>query len=566
MAEEGMLDKAGRLAKEAAEKAKLADELRPKLGLSYPEMGQFMTKANAAKSGERIPALYQQNKNGYDGLLAALGRAYKKDGDILAKLDAEMANTPGLEDRFYKAIKREPNAFAAKLENYKSGDLKSFVDQTETSAPSPAALVAGAATDITGSPPAKTAKRASAEPAAPSSGRTKKGAAGAKVVGAAGVVAAAAVDDGDAEMRGIAMGLEGFVGEQFPELSPRAAGFRETVTKDPKLQRAIGARLAADPAFKRELMSAMSSKNPMDPKMKNQMRPFLAQVLDNPAALGTEEGFAAIKRDYGQTKNAVVGQQMGEIKTWLKQNLGINLDGVFAWFQQMFGQLGHFFNGFSNGSFKSMRNSGHGMMDSFNMSWKEAGVGADLESANLAGIRVLPVTKGGAYYRTEVTKDQEGKDVSRRVMNTVEVRDVTGKVHNVPLSYGLNSTRRNDGNYELTLAGRLDEAGVAKSITQIVVSGEEGAKYYKTVGTRLKQEGVNFVDPNFADGQTPAGGRAIVVPPPRPSSSPSVERFDSQTGASLGVEDVTRRARPIPPSGPQAPATNDPEMHLRNQG
>jgi hypothetical protein len=142
------------------------------------------------------------------------------------------------------------------------------------------------------------------------------------------------------------MGIEGFVGEQFPELSPRAAGFRETVTKDPKLQRAIAARLAADPAFKRELMSAMSSKNPMDPKMKNQMRPFLAQVLDNPAALGTEEGFAAIKRDYGQTKNAVVGQQMGEIKTWLKQNLGINLDGVFAWFQKMFGQLGHFFKGF----------------------------------------------------------------------------------------------------------------------------------------------------------------------------------------------------------------------------
>jgi hypothetical protein len=566
MAEEGMLDKAGRLAKEAAEKAKLADELRPKLGLSYPEMGQFMTKANAAKSGERIPALYQQNKNGYDGLLAALGRAYKKDGDILAKLDAEMANTPGLEDRFYKAIKREPNAFAAKLENYKSGDLKSFVDQTEISAPSPAALVAGAATDITGSPPAKTARKAPAtEPATPSERPRKKGAAGAKVA-AAGAVAAAAVDDGDREMRGIAMGIEGFVGEQFPELSPRAAGFRETVTKDPKLQRAIAARLAADPAFKRELMSAMSSKNPMDPKMKNQMRPFLAQVLDNPAALGTEEGFAAIKRDYGQTKNAVVGQQMGEIKTWLKQNLGINLDGVFAWFQKMFGQLGHFFNGFSNGSFKSMRNSGHGMMDAFNMSWKEAGAGADLESANLAGIRVLPVTKGGAYYRTEVTKDQEGKDVSRRVMNTVEVRDVTGKVHNVPLSYGLNSTRRNDGNYELTLAARVDEAGVAKSITQIVVSGEEGAKYYKTVGTRLKQEGVNFVDPNFADGQTPAGGRAIVVPPPRPSSSPSVERFDSQTGASLGVEDVTRRARPIPPSGPQAPATNDPEMHLRNQG
>jgi hypothetical protein len=105
-----------------------------------------------------------------------------------------------------------------------------------------------------------------------------------------------------------------------------------------------------------------------------------------------------------------------------------------------------------------MRNSGHGMMDAFNMSWKEAGAGADLESANLAGIRVLPVTKGGAYYRTEVTKDQEGKDVSRRVMNTVEVRDVTGKVHNVPLSYGLNSTRRNDGNYELTLAGRVDES------------------------------------------------------------------------------------------------------------
>jgi hypothetical protein len=328
----------------------------------------------------------------------------------------------------------------------------------------------------------------------------------------------------------------------------------------------LRARLAADPAFKRELMSAMSSKNPMDPKMKNQMRPFLAQVLDNPAALGTEEGFAAIKRDYGQTKNAVVGQQMGEIKTWLKQNLGINLDGVFAWFQQMFGQLGHFFNGFSNGSFKSMRNSGHGMMDSFNMSWKEAGVGADLESANLAGIRVLPVTKGGAYYRTEVTKDQEGKDVSRRVMNTVEVRDVTGKVHNVPLSYGLNSTRRNDGNYELTLAARVDEAGVAKSITQIVVSGEEGARYYKALDARLRQEGGNFVDQNFADGRTPAGGRAIIVPPPRPSPSPSVERFDPQTGASLGVEDVTRRARPIPPSGPQAPATNDPEMHLRNQG
>ncbi|MBL8637193.1 MAG: hypothetical protein JNN09_01680 [Alphaproteobacteria bacterium] len=566
--EEGMLDKAGRLAREAAEKAKLADELRPKLGLSYPEMGQFMTKANAAKSGERIPALYQQNKNGYDGLLAALGRAYKKDGDILAKLDAEMANTPGLEDRFYKAIKKEPNAFAAKLENYKSGDLKSFVDQTETSAPSPAALVAGAATDITGSPPAKTARKAPAtEPAAPSSGRPRKGAAGAKVVGAAGAaVAAAAVDDGDAEMRGIAMGIEGFVGEQFPELSPRAAGFRETVTKDPKLQRAIAARLAADPAFKRELMSAMSSKNPMDPKMKNQMRPFLAQVLDNPAALGTEEGFAAIKRDYGQTKNAVVGQQMGEIKTWLKQNLGINLDGVFAWFQKMFGQLGHFFNGFSNGSFKSMRNSGHGMMDAFNMSWKEAGAGADLESANLASIRVLPVTKGGAYYRTEVTKDQEGKDVSRRVMNTVEVRDVTGKVHNVPLSYGLNSTRRNDGNYELTLAARVDETGVPKSITQIVVSGEEGARYYKALDARLRQEGGNFVDQNFADGRTPAGGRAIVVPPPRPSPSPSVERFDPQTGASLGVEDVTRRARPIPPSGPQAPATNDPEMHLRNQG
>lgn len=566
--EEEMLDKAGRLAREAAEKAKLADELRPKLGLSYPEMGQFMTKANAARSGERIPALYQQNKNGYDGLLAALGRAYKKDGDILAKLDAEMANTPGLEDRFYKAIKKEPNAFAAKLENYKSGDLKSFVDQTETSAPSPAALVAGAATDITGSPPAKTARKAPAtEPAAPSSGRPRKGAAGAKVVGAAGAaVAAAAVDDGDREMRGIAMGIEGFVGEQFPELSPRAAGFRETVTKDPKLQRAIAARLAADPAFKRELMSAMSSKNPMDPKMKNQMRPFLAQVLDNPAALGTEEGFAAIKRDYGQTKNAVVGQQMGEIKTWLKQNLGINLDGVFAWFQKMFGQLGHFFNGFSNGSFKSMRNSGHGMMDAFNMSWKEAGAGADLESANLASIRVLPVTKGGAYYRTEVTKDQEGKDVSRRVMNTVEVRDVTGKVHNVPLSYGLNSTRRNDGNYELTLAARVDETGVPKSITQIVVSGEEGARYYKALDARLRQEGGNFVDQNFADGRTPAGGRAIVVPPPRPSPSPSVERFDPQTGASLGVEDVTRRARPIPPSGPQAPATNDPEMHLRNQG
>lgn len=566
--EEGMLDKAGRLAREAAEKAKLADELRPKLGLSYPEMGQFMTKANAAKSGERIPALYQQNKNGYDGLLAALGRAYKKDGDILAKLDAEMANTPGLEDRFYKAIKKEPNAFAAKLENYKSGDLKSFVDQTETSAPSPAALVAGAATDITGSPPAKTARKAPAtEPAAPSSGRPRKGAAGAKVVGAAGAaVAAAAVDDGDAEMRGIAMGIEGFVGEQFPELSPRAAGFRETVTKDPKLQRAIAARLAADPAFKRELMSAMSSKNPMDPKMKNQMRPFLAQVLDNPAALGTEEGFAAIKRDYGQTKNAVVGQQMGEIKTWLKQNLGINLDGVFAWFQKMFGQLGHFFNGFSNGSFKSMRNSGHGMMDAFNMSWKEAGAGADLESANLASIRVLPVTKGGAYYRTEVTKDQEGKDVSRRVMNTVEIRDVTGKVHNVPLSYGLNSTRRNDGNYELTLAAKVDEAGIPKSITQIVVSGEEGARYYKALDARLRQEGGNFVDQNFADGRTPAGGRAIVVPPPRPSPSSSVERFDPQTGASLGVEDVTRRARPIPSSGPQAPATNDPEMHLRNQG
>jgi hypothetical protein len=128
------------------------------------------------------------------------------------------------------------------------------------------------------------------------------------------------------------------------------------------------------------------------------------------------------------------------------------------------------------------------------------------------------VTKGGAYYRTEVTKDQEGKDVSRRVMNTVEVRDVTGKVHNVPLSYGLNSTRRNDGNYELTLAARVDEAGVAKSITQIVVSGEEGARYYKTLGARLRQEGVNFVDQNFADGPTPAGGRAIVVPPPRPSA------------------------------------------------
>jgi hypothetical protein len=201
MAEEGMLDKAGRLAKEAAEKAKLADELRPKLGLSYPEMGQFMTKANAAKSGERIPALYQQNKNGYDGLLAALGRAYKKDGDILAKLDAEMANTPGLEDRFYKAIKREPNAFAAKLENYKSGDLKSFVDQTESSAPSPAALVAGAATDITGSPPAKTAKSTQQQNLQNPLWRTKEGCCGRESC-RCWCVAAAAVDDGDARNAG----------------------------------------------------------------------------------------------------------------------------------------------------------------------------------------------------------------------------------------------------------------------------------------------------------------------------------------------------------------------------
>lgn len=564
MAEEGVLDKAGRLAREAAEKAKLADEIRPKLGLDYSQMAGFMAKADSARSGARIPELYKQNKNGYDGLLAALGRAYKKDGDILAKLDAEMANTPGLEDRFYKAIKKEPNAFAAKLENYKPGDLKSFVEQTEVSAPSPAALLAGAATDITGSSPARTARKAPAtEPAAPKS--QKKGGGTAPKAAAVGAVAAAAIDDGDAEIRGIAMGIEGFVGRQFPELSPRAAGFRETVTKDPKLQRAIAARLAANPDFKRELMSAMNSKDPMDARTKNQMRPFLAQVLDNPAALGTEEGFAAIKRDYGQAKNAVVGQQMGEIKTWLKQNLGINLDGVFAWFQKMFGQLGHFFNGFSNGSFKSMRNSGHGMMDAFNMSWKEAGASAALESANLASIRILPVTKGGAYYRTEVTKDQEGKDISRRVMNTVEVRDVTGKVHNVPLSYGLNSTRRNDGNYELTLAARVDEAGVPKSITQIVVSGEEGAKYYKTLGARLKEDGARFVDQNFSDGQSPVGGRAIIVPSSRPSPSPSVTHYDPEGGQV--IQDVTSKARPLPAGKTRGPdASNDPEMHLRNQG
>lgn len=212
-----------------------------------------------------------------------------------------------------------------------------------------------------------------------------------------------------------------------------------------------------------------------------------------------------------------------------------------------------------------MRNSGHGMMDAFNLSWQEAGAGVALESANLASVRVLPLTKGGQFYRTEVTQDGDGKNVSRRVMNALEIRDVEGKIHKVPLSYGLNSVRRNDGHYELTLAGNVDETGVAKSIKQIVVPAEEGARYYKTLGARLREEGVNFVDQNFADGRQPVGGHALVVPPARSAPSPSVTHYDPASGQV--IQDVTARARPIPASKGRAPdATNDPTMELRNQG
>lgn len=555
--EEGILDRTARAAKETTEKLKLVAEIQPKLGLSGTQMAGFMAKADAARSGQKIPELYKKNPSGYDGLLKALGNAYKKDGDILSKLDAEMAGTTGLEERFYKAIRKEPNAFAAKLENYKSGDIKAFVEESEKASPSPVALVAGAKEEITRTPKEKAAGPAAAQPAAVKP-KAKKPA----VVGAAVASGAVVADEGDAEVKGLAMGVEAYVLGNFPELQTQAAGFRGAITGNPKLQRAIAARLAADPAFKTELLGAMSSRTPMDPKMKDQMRPFLARVLDNPEALGDEAGFARTKKDFAGTKSAL---SMAGVNEWFQGNFGINLNGILGkiggFFQQLFGQIGQIFNGFSNGGFKSMRNGGQSMMGAFNLSMQEATLGAERDAMDIGNLRAYSPARNGKFYHTEVTQDANGNNVSRNVMDTVEIRTINGSVHKVPLSSGLHSVRKPDGSYELSLASKVDEKGGVTAMSRYVVSPEEGAKYY----AQLRQAGSSFVDQNFGGG-TPTQGHQPAVVVPRNAPSPSVQRYDAQTGVPLGIEDVTIRARPLPPKGPQSPASNDPEMHLRNQG
>lgn len=538
----------------------------------------------------------------------ALVNKWEKDKSFLAKLDAELGKDPAAAARLEKAIKADPNKVAAAVNAM--GDNQpinlAVIAPVEAAAPSPSpeAKKSAPTAKVVETKPA--AHKASHKPAemvaeeksrvtsAPAPQTPEQKEAGMKI--ARGIFEGFADQPDDKISSAIDAGMVGTLATSMSQDAVSkygvdkgvAAGFARRVNGDPKLSNAIQNNLKNNPDFVRQLAVMSKSDNASsNPLMANAARQKMTEFMANPELLA-DDRYVRNMTSSMKMANSPQGGIMGMLGNFM-QSLGPMFHQMMAGFQNMIA-------GFTGSrQVFSMHNSNGSMFPTImvnvanmnaNMQQAAAFSRYDPKDMTAYGIK----GKDGSLFHEELVRDSKGtplrddngREVTRKLPNTIEVMDAQGKAHKVIPSVGVLMARQEKGsfdargewrpgNYQVPVVTGIAENGKASKIDLVAMSPADFDKYKKDMERRSGRE---FPTEDFtvADAQ-----RSGIYPNVRQGGY-MISQVDPRTGAANDPKMVYPDRDMQQPSAQQqqqmeaerrrreAQAANNPEFNIQGNG
>ena len=479
----------------------------------------------------------------YNKFLEVLGQRFKADAGIPAvrdgfidKLNADLKADPALAAKLKSAITSNPNIAANQLALYQHGQLKATVDTLDAlvtaanrpappppppaSAPAPAPVVAA------DKPPAKppaarppvlaprppadaaapapvAAAPAPAPEAAPAPAPTPAAAPAALNVAEARRLAAEQVlatfaspnttDDTISEsitpdmVKAIAGSIGKFAKTNYPQsIGLDADKFQMKIEASPELQQQIADNLAKNPKLVRSLALAMGPGGKLDlnkPMVRSAVENTLKTIFNDPEKLAEKK-----YTDSLYDKMSTASNSMDQLTSFMR-SIGFDARSM--------GNLGPFMSGLGRqlaGNFDTMMHGdayamgnpkGKGLFAPINMSWSQAD--HDVFLSQYATVVAKPGAKGPVSDGTVYTLvEKAGEPPTREATydptkdHRIAVKDVRGVEFKVFATSGLSPTRLANGNYDWTLATKVDDRGQPRhdSMKTIVLDPTESGRLF----------------------------------------------------------------------------------------